>query len=104
MTSCISSCPYASTTRMAGAGGSSVPSDSPGVVAVDVPITLGRFVKVSGLASTGGEAKQLIVAGLVRVNGAVEIHRGHKLGFGDIVEVRGSARQVATRQVSRSDS
>ncbi len=64
-------------------------------VAVDLPITVGQFVKVAGLAVTGGEAKQLVTAGLIRVNGQVEKRRGHKLNAGDIVESHGAAAEVS---------
>jgi ribosome-associated protein len=63
-------------------------------IAVDLPITLGQFVKLAGLAATGGDAKRLVVLGLVHVNGEVDRRRGHKLASGDIVEVQGEAAQV----------
>ncbi|OFW65713.1 MAG: hypothetical protein A2Y74_09700 [Actinobacteria bacterium RBG_13_63_9] len=63
-------------------------------VAVELPITLGQFVKLAGLAATGGEAKQLVTTGLVLVNGRIEARRGHKLGQSDVVESRGAAAQV----------
>jgi ribosome-associated protein len=59
-----------------------------------LPITLGQFVKLAGFAATGGEAKQLVVEGRVRVNGTVETRRGHKLGAGDVVQVRDHAARV----------
>ncbi len=67
---------------------------APTPIAVDLPITLGQFVKLAGLAATGGDAKRLVVSGLVRVNGEVDRRRGHKLASGDIVEVQGAAAQV----------
>ena len=73
-------------------------SGLPTRVPADTSITLGRFVKLSGLAATGGEAKQLVLAGLVRVNGVVEGRRGRKLAVGDTVEVRGVVKEVAARQ------
>ena len=51
-------------------------------------IALGNFVKLAG-AATGGEAKMLVQSGLVRVNGAVDTRRGHKLKAGDRVDVDG---------------
>lgn len=77
-------------------------------VAVDLPITLGQFVKAAGLVATGGEAKYLVGAGLVRVNTHVETRRGHKLRPGDIVESQGVAAEViarsrATRPAARQD-
>ena len=49
--------------------------------------TLGRALKASGLVGTGGEAKVLIQAGEVSVNGEVETRRGRRLQEGDVVEV-----------------
>ena len=61
----------------------------PAPVAVALPITLGQLLKVAGLASTGGEAKYLIVSGDVMVNGQPELRRGRHLSLGDIVATRG---------------
>jgi ribosome-associated protein len=49
--------------------------------------TLGRALKAAGLVGTGGEAKVLIQAGEVSVNGEVETRRGRRLQEGDVVEV-----------------
>ncbi|GAA2521695.1 RNA-binding S4 domain-containing protein [Pilimelia columellifera] len=62
----------------------------------DVPIDadmirLGQFLKLAGLVDTGGEAKELIADGEVRVNGAVDLRRGRQLHVGDVVAV-GTAR------------
>ena len=46
---------------------------------------LDQFLKWQGWTSTGGEAKSLIRAGLVSVNGLVETRRGRKLINGDQV-------------------
>ena len=50
-------------------------------------ITLGQALKAINVVGTGGEAKVLIQAGEVRVNGEVETRRGRKLRAGDIIEV-----------------
>jgi ribosome-associated protein len=50
-------------------------------------ITLGQALKATNVVGTGGEAKVLIQAGEVRVNGEVETRRGRKLREGDIIEV-----------------
>jgi len=50
-------------------------------------IKLDQFLKLADIASTGGHAKFLILEGLVKVNGEVEIRRGKKLRPQDIVEV-----------------
>ena len=49
-------------------------------------ITLDALLKASGLASSGGEAKTLIVQGQVRVNQEIELRRGRKLRPGDEVQ------------------
>jgi ribosome-associated protein len=49
--------------------------------------TLGQALKVASLVGSGGEAKILIQAGEVLVNGEVETRRGRMLHKGDVVEV-----------------
>ena len=49
--------------------------------------TLGQAMKAASLVGTGGEAKVLIQAGEVSVNGEVETRRGRKLEEGDVVVV-----------------
>ena len=49
--------------------------------------TLGQALKVASLVGSGGEAKVLIQAGEVFVNGEVETRRGRKLYEGDMVQV-----------------
>lgn len=48
-------------------------------------IKLGQALKAAGLVESGVEAKDVIVDGLVEVNGAVDTRRGRKLYAGDIV-------------------
>ena len=50
-------------------------------------IKLDQFLKFSGICETGGEGKELVAAGFVRVNGEQELRRGKKLYPGDVVEV-----------------
>jgi len=50
-------------------------------------IELDQFIKWQGLAPTGGQAKQMIQAGRVRVNGQVETRRKRKLVSGDVVSI-----------------
>jgi ribosome-associated protein len=66
----------------------------------DVPIDgdmirLGQFLKLADLIDTGGEAKVLIAAGEVTVNGDVDLRRGRQLHRGDVVRVGGEAARVA---------
>jgi ribosome-associated protein len=53
-------------------------------------ITLAQALKAAGLASSGGEAKHIVRAGTVTVNGAVETHPGRKLVAGDRFGVAGA--------------
>jgi ribosome-associated protein len=56
-------------------------------VQVPAGTTLGQALKVASLVGSGGEAKVLIQAGEVLVNGEIETRRGRKLEEGDVVEV-----------------
>ena len=58
------------------------------------PITLDQFLKQSGIVGSGGQAKVLIQAGEVRLNGVVETRRGKKLAPGDTIEVAGERLMV----------
>ncbi len=58
------------------------------------PIRLDQFLKWEGLVFTGGEAKQRIQGGEVRVNGFQETQRGRKLRPGDRVEMAGKTMVV----------
>lgn len=49
-------------------------------------IKLDQFLKFEGLVGTGGEAKNVIGEGMVKVNGNVETARGKKLHKGDVIE------------------
>ena len=50
-------------------------------------IRLGQFLKLSGEVLSGAEAKELLAAGLVTVNGEPEERRGRQLRRGDVVDV-----------------
>jgi ribosome-associated protein len=60
----------------------------------DEYIKLGQAMKLSGLASSGVEAKILIGDGQVLVNGEVELQRGKKLRNGDIFSFEGQEVQI----------
>jgi len=57
-------------------------------------IRLEQFLKFCGLADTGGQAKLMIKAGEVMVNGETELRRGRKLYPGDVVEADGRSAEV----------
>lgn len=48
-------------------------------------IRLGQLLQYAGIADSGGEAKQLLADGAVRVNGEPEARRGRQLHPGDVV-------------------
>jgi len=48
-------------------------------------IRLGQFLKYAGAVESGGEAKAVLEAGEVRVNGEIEPRRGAQLAVGDEV-------------------
>jgi ribosome-associated protein len=50
-------------------------------------IKLDQYLKLVGLAQTGGQAKLIVQAGEVKVNDTVEVRRGRKLVPGDRVVV-----------------
>jgi Uncharacterized conserved protein len=52
-------------------------------------IKLDSFLKLSGAAETGGQAKILILDELVKVNGKTCIQRGKKIYHGDTVMLGG---------------
>jgi ribosome-associated protein len=63
-------------------------------------ITLDALLKATGLASSGGAAKQMIQDGQVQVSGQAETRRGRKLRAGDVVSVGGS--HVALRAAANT--
>ncbi len=56
--------------------------------------TLGQALKVANVVGSGGEAKVVIQAGEVTVNGEVETRRGRRLQSGDVVETMGERLEV----------
>lgn len=59
------------------------------------PIELCQLLKFSGLVATGGEAKSVIGAGQVRLNGALETQKRKKVMAGDRVTYAGETIVVA---------
>ena len=52
-------------------------------------IKLGQALKAVGYVDSGIEAKEVIIDGLVKVNGEVDTRRGRKLYDGDVVQYDG---------------
>lgn len=63
-------------------------------------IKLDQFLKHAQVVATGGQAKMLIQAGEVMVNGEVEYRRGRKLFEGDRVSIQDLELQVSLSAVS----
>ena len=57
-------------------------------------IELNTFIKINGLATTGGQAKTLIRSGIITVNETVETRNKKKLYNGDVVEYYGKKYKV----------
>ncbi len=58
-------------------------------------IRLGQLLKLAGVAESGTDAKELLAAGLVTVNGEPETRRGRQLHRGDVVTVDGEDEEIA---------
>ncbi len=52
-------------------------------------IKMDQLLKFSGVADIGSEAKQMVLDGIVKVNGEVCTMRGKKIRPGDLVEITG---------------
>lgn len=53
------------------------------------PVELFKILKFEGIASSGAEAKDLIAAGIVLVNGIIEKQKRKKMVAGDTIELNG---------------
>ena len=62
-------------------------------------IKLDALLKFAGLCETGGEAKELVQGGAVKVNGEVCTMRGKKCRAGDVIELDGQSVEIG--QVSK---
>jgi ribosome-associated protein len=58
-------------------------------------IRLGQFLKFAGLADSGAQARDMLLAREVKVNGETEPRRGRQLHRGDVVEAVGQVVRVA---------
>jgi ribosome-associated protein len=65
-----------------------------GVAIREETIRLGQMLKLAGIADSGGEARELVQDGAVRVNDEVETRRGRQLRHGDVVEAGGERVRV----------
>ena len=58
-------------------------------------IRLGQLLKLSNLAESGADARDLLLENGVTVNGEVETRRGRQLRRGDVVAIGDEAMRVA---------
>lgn len=52
-------------------------------------VELNQLLKLVGLAGSGGEGKQLVASGAVRVDGTIELRKTAKIRAGQVVELDG---------------
>ena len=57
-------------------------------------ITLDALLKATGLAGSGGQAKALVAAGQVQVDGQPELRKTCKIRAGQVVRLAGTRIQV----------
>lgn len=51
------------------------------------PVELFKILKFEGIVSSGAEAKDMIAAGIVLVNGVIEKQKRKKMVSGDTIEI-----------------
>jgi ribosome-associated protein len=57
-------------------------------------IPLDALLKTTGVASSGGEAKAMVAAGQVRIDGQPELRKRCKIRVGQVVSVAGTTVRV----------
>lgn len=57
-------------------------------------ITLGQFIKVVDLISSGGEAKSFLLNTEVKINNEIDYRRGRKLYKGDLINIEGNSYKI----------
>ena len=57
-------------------------------------IALDALLKTTGIATSGGEAKAMVAAGKVHVDGQLELRKRCKIRLGQVVSVSGSSIHV----------
>lgn len=71
-----------------------MPNDVQQIRVESLPITLVQFLKWCGAVLTGGQAKELIQAGQVQLNGELCLQPGRKLQPGDLIDLQGNQWQL----------
>lgn len=73
-----------------------IEGDSRSLRLENLPIELYKILKLEGLVQSGGEAKHVIIDGLVTVNGEVETRKRKKIVSGDRIEFSGTKIRIVT--------
>jgi len=73
-----------------------IEGDSRSLRLENLPIELYKILKLEGLVQSGGEAKHVIIDGLVTVNGEVETRKRKKIVSGDRIEFSGTKIEIMT--------
>jgi ribosome-associated protein len=58
------------------------------------PVELYKILKFEGMVASGGEAKSVIEAGRVNVNGEVETRKRRKIVSGNVIEFQGEKYEI----------
>ena len=69
-------------------------------VAARLPIRLGQFLQIAGLADSGADAHELISEGDVEVDGEIETRRGRQLHGGEVVTVNSEIAEITVQVVA----
>lgn len=67
-------------------------------------IPLDALLKTTGVASSGGEAKAMVAAGLVQVDGNLELRKRCKIRVGQVVSLEGKSIRVVQQNESDGDA
>ncbi|HRD54161.1 MAG TPA: RNA-binding S4 domain-containing protein [Flavobacteriales bacterium] len=57
-------------------------------------IELNQLLKLAGICDSGGQGKQMVADGLVKVDGQVELRKTNKIRAGQVVECEGQRVEV----------
>lgn len=66
------------------------------------PVELYKILKFEGMVATGGEAKQAIAEGYVRVNGEVETRKRKKIFSGDTIEFERESIRIQLHETGKA--
>lgn len=66
-------------------------------------VTLDKLLKATGLAESGGAAKNMVAQGLVQVDGRDELRKTCKIRGGQVVSVHGARVKVLPRSGTTAD-